>query len=273
VSLPPFGDAALEGIARAIGDPVPGSQVDQMLAACGISIPPAAPSTKWRRLYMALDAEQRRSGSGASVARYIQTAAQPQRWAADRETFDTIRARLNPVLAFDGLTVGTDGSLCRVKAATTHDEAAGTARRLHDELVRRGGHAEVFRYCSRELVAEDCFSAVFEAVKGLGDRVRQMTGLDQDGQDLANTALRVSPKAGSAQPQLALNSLRTVTERNEQNGVLDLMLGVFSAFRNPPAHEPRQRWHVSEADALDLLSTLSLIHRRLDGAVRTPRAS
>jgi len=45
------------------------------------------------------------------------------------------------------------------------------------------------------------------------------------------------------------------------------MKGCFSAFRNPTAHEPRIVWHVSEADTLDLLSTLSLIHRRLDNAV------
>lgn len=271
MSHAPLGDGALEGIAHAIGDPVTGPQVDQMLTACGIPIPSPAPSTKWRRLYAALDAEQRRSGSGASVLRYIQTAAQPQRWAADREKFDTIRAALNRVLAFDGLTVGADGTLARVKAATTHDEAAGIARRLHDELSRRGGHAEVFRYCSRELVADDCFSAVFEAVKGLGDRLRTMTGLDQDGHGLVRAAL--DPVKGETMPLLALNSLRTDTERNEQNGLRDLMLGVFSAFRNPPAHQPRQRWHVSEADALDLLSTLSLIHRRLDRAVRVPRAS
>ena len=45
------------------------------------------------------------------------------------------------------------------------------------------------------------------------------------------------------------------------------MKGIFSAFRNPEAHELKVLWHVSETDALDLLSTLSLIHRRLDGAV------
>ena len=44
------------------------------------------------------------------------------------------------------------------------------------------------------------------------------------------------------------------------------MKGMFSAFRNPEAHEPKMLWHVSEADALDLLSTASLIHRRLDTA-------
>ena len=65
---------------------------------------------------------------------------------------------------------------------------------------------------------------------------------------------------------IAFNSLRSDTERNEQR-LANLMKGIVSAFRNPEAHEPKRFWHVSEADALDVLSTVSVIHRRLDLAV------
>jgi uncharacterized protein (TIGR02391 family) len=54
------------------------------------------------------------------------------------------------------------------------------------------------------------------------------------------------------------------TERSEQQGVMHLIEGLFGAFRNPAAHEPRVQWHLSEDDALDVLGTLSLVHRRLD---------
>jgi hypothetical protein len=36
------------------------------------------------------------------------------------------------------------------------------------------------------------------------------------------------------------------------------------AFRNPTAHEPKIYWPINEQDALDLLSLISLLHRRLD---------
>jgi len=42
------------------------------------------------------------------------------------------------------------------------------------------------------------------------------------------------------------------------------MKGVFGAVRNPQAHTPKLLWHISEDDALDLLGTISLLHRRLD---------
>lgn len=38
-------------------------------------------------------------------------------------------------------------------------------------------------------------------------------------------------------------------------------------MRNPQAHDLRSKWTMTEQDALDVLGTLSLIHRRLDAAV------
>jgi hypothetical protein len=34
-------------------------------------------------------------------------------------------------------------------------------------------------------------------------------------------------------------------------------------FRNTTAHAPKIIWEINENDALDILSTISLIHRRL----------
>jgi len=72
-------------------------------------------------------------------------------------------------------------------------------------------------------------------------------------------------------PFLALNTLQAETERDEQKGLMNLIKGMFGAFRNVTAHAPKIHWAVTEQDALDLLTIASLIHRRLDTAVRTPR--
>jgi hypothetical protein len=40
-------------------------------------------------------------------------------------------------------------------------------------------------------------------------------------------------------------------------------------FRNPVAHDPRLRRTVSDDELLELLTTLSMIHRRLDTATTT----
>jgi uncharacterized protein (TIGR02391 family) len=258
--IPSFSAVAIERIARAIAESGTTDFVYEMLEGAGV--PVVAESAKWRIVKTSLLEEQKRWGNGDGVVRILKSFLSPQRWADNQGGFERMRAHLNLSLAFNGLEMMKDGTCASRAVATTHDEAAAaTSRRLLAELERRAGHAEVFKYCREELVAEDCFNAVFEATKGLAERVRKITGLDLDGHDLVAAALE------GKDPIVKLNSWKSITERNEQRGIANLMKGAFSAFRNPSAHEPKVLWPISEADALDLLSTLSLIHRRLDQAV------
>jgi hypothetical protein len=52
---------------------------------------------------------------------------------------------------------------------------------------------------------------------------------------------------------------------------MNLMKGMFGALRNVTADAPKVSWNVTEQDALDLLTIASMIHRRIDAAIRTPR--
>lgn len=103
-------------------------------------------------------------------------------------------------------------------------------------------------------------------MKSVGDKLRTRTGLTDDGATLVNRAL------GGDAPMLAINARRTRSEQDEQRGFANLVIGTFGMFRNPTAHEARIRWEMSLEDAEDLLSLVSLIHRRLDAAVMPPRA-
>jgi uncharacterized protein (TIGR02391 family) len=125
-------------------------------------------------------------------------------------------------------------------------------------LEQCGAHEQVIAYCRAELLRTDYYEAVFEAIKGLGSRLRSLTGVDADGYALVEQTM-----AGK-DPTLKLNAGATTTDRNEQLGIANLAKGLFSAFRNPAAHEPRRDWSMTEQDALDVLGTLSLVHRRLD---------
>ncbi|MBN8509804.1 MAG: TIGR02391 family protein [Burkholderiales bacterium] len=51
--------------------------------------------------------------------------------------------------------------------------------------------------------------------------------------------------------------------------LINLIKGLLGAFRNTTAHAPKIHWNVSEQDALHILTTVSLVHRRLDAAVCT----
>ena len=131
---------------------------------------------------------------------------------------------------------------------------------MRASLEDRGVHPAVLDGIRDEWLRTDYYDAVFESVKLLGDRLRTMTGLDFDGHQLVDGALARTAPLG------LLNGYATVTEQNEQRGVASLARGLFSAMRNPQAHEPRSKWTMTEQDVLDVLGTLSLIHRRLDAS-------
>jgi len=42
-------------------------------------------------------------------------------------------------------------------------------------------------------------------------------------------------------------------------------------FRNTTAHAPKIIWNIDENDALDILSLISLVHRRLDKSIQARR--
>jgi hypothetical protein len=43
---------------------------------------------------------------------------------------------------------------------------------------------------------------------------------------------------------------------------------MFGAIRNPLAHAPKIDWPMLEQDALDILTLVSFVHRKLDGTVK-----
>ena len=111
---------------------------------------------------------------------------------------------------------------------TSLDEAHQRANKLHFELGKRRVHPQVLRYCNSELLEENYFHAVFEAVKGIADRIREMTLLVQDGSELIDVVFNVDI------PYLALNTLRTDTEKSEQRGFTNLLKGTFGVLEMCP---------------------------------------
>ena len=101
------------------------------------------------------------------------------------------------------------------------------------------------------------------------DKIRKKTGLVSDGAVLVDEVF--SFEKTNPCPYLALNSLRTESEQSEQKGFMNLLKGLYGTFRNPLGHEVKINWNVKEEDALDILSLVSLINRRIDSAVEAKK--
>ncbi len=239
-----------------------GTEIGRLLALSGVSdVDPTA--SKRVRLGNALLERQLRDQASNCVIRFIIDAMAPARYLQDRSRFDALQGDLDEALALVGLRVNDAGKVTRGARAATLDEVARLAGRLSGELNQRGVHPEVVKYCREEVLRQSIFHAVFEATKGLAERLRQLSGSTLDGAELVDACFG----AKTGPPVIRINQFQTLSEESEHKGFATLLKGVFGTFRNPTAHVPRNQWTLSEADALDLFSTLSYLHRRLDGRI------
>lgn len=101
--------------------------------------------------------------------------------------------------------------------------------------------------------------------------IRNLTGLTTDGTELVNGVFGGKPFA--TLPNIQLNDLSTDSKKNIQEGQGHLSRGVVTGFRNPIAHEPIDTnvpSVFSELDCLNVLSLVSYLITRLDGAKINP---
>ncbi len=260
MTIPTFNDT----VVRQIGNVLEGAASHREFTALfnESKIVEQGGTPKWERITLALVARQRQDGCGNNVVAFIQVVMNPVRFVGQTSRFDDLRHRLNVVIAFVAIQLGEDGIVRTTTAAKTLSEAAARAGRLRKLLEQRQVHADVLAFCREELLKDNYFHAVFEATKSVADKIRTKSGLLSDGAELVDDVFSLK------NPVLAINTLRTETEQSEHKGFANLLKGVFGTFRNVTAHAPKIHWTIEEQDALDLLTMVSYLHRRLDRAVK-----
>jgi len=261
----PFSAQDLTSICKILADTMEGltgTEIGYLLLDC--RIPDVSPEiTKWKRLFNAFVEFQNKRQFGNHVVVFINRTMNPVQYTDKPSVFVERRDRLNSVLSFVGLSVGDDGKVRWSKRAHNLDEAMARANRLRAALTTRQVHEDVLSFCKAELLQENYFHAVFEAMKSIAAKIRHISGVDADGAKLVDQVFGF--KEGTF-PILAINPLSTETQKGEQRGFVNLLKGLFGIIRNPLAHDPKIEWDMAEQDALDIFSTLSLIHRKLDKA-------
>jgi hypothetical protein len=91
-------------------------------------------------------------------------------------------------------------------------------------LEQRNVHAEVLKYCQAEFIQENYFHAVLEALKGIAERVRALSGPVSDGAELVNAAFGVKAPILSIKPARdgfgakRTQGIRAVADRSVRDG-------------------------------------------------------
>lgn len=220
-------------------------------------------------LYNCFATEINKSHSLIRIYSFLEKALNPVAFTDEksRDKYNYLLEGTNKVLLLAGLEITKEGKLIEVVRAKTLDEVDRRVNSLQRQLYNRAIHNEVQKYCIKDYLQKDYYDAVFEAAKGLAERVRQITGLTTDGGTLFQTAFSKND------PYLFFNSMQTDSERSEFTGLKELLESIFHLVRNPAAHTPKINWKVDEAKALDILTLISFTHKYLDECHKIPGKS
>lgn len=217
-------------------------------------------------LYNCLVSEINNSHSFIRIYAFLEKALNPVAFTDEknRDKYNYLLEGVNKALLLAGLEITKGGKLIEVIQAKTLDEVDRRVNSLRRQLYNRAIHGEVKKYCIKDYLQKDYYDAVFEAAKGLAERVRQMSGLTTDGGTLFQTAFSKND------PYLFFNSMQTDSEKSEFTGLKELLESIFHLVRNPAAHTPKVNWKVDEAKALDILTLISFAHKYLDECHKIP---
>lgn len=185
----PFSHSELLSLARILANAASHAELGGLFCEAGLNEDgnPRGLS-KYQRIFNAVAERQNRFGTGNYAMRFIQVALAPRRFTGDVEQYESLRSRVNEILAFRGFLIGEDGKYRKAQRAATISEAKERANRLAAELERRNVHPDVLAYCKEEYLQENYFHAVLEATKSLSEKIRQKTGLTGDAGQLAQQA-------------------------------------------------------------------------------------
>jgi uncharacterized protein (TIGR02391 family) len=125
-------------------------------------------------------------------------------------------------------------------------------------------HPEI-RNVVGELFADAHYGqAIFEAYKALNKYVQKKSGMKElDGSSLMSMVF------SRDKPILALNSLKGISDKDEQQGFMLLYMGAMLGIRNPNAHEIIQQSDPHRT--LEYLALASLLMNRVDEARKLKR--
>lgn len=252
--------AQMEQLARTLGEEVTGSKLPLFLGQVYLKDTPEL-STKWKRIYNAFVEYQNEKRCSNQIMHFIKLVIEPANYLGHLDYYKNLLTEISKVLSFIGYEVHEDGKIYPCTKANNLSEAELRAKNLLSSLKQRNGHPSVFYYCRAELLDNNYFHAVFEANKGLFQRIRDLSGLTTDGNMLIEQVF-------SCNPILVINNFQSHSDQDEHKGFGNLLKGICGMFRNPEAHEAKVSWNISEQDALDILSLISYCHRRLDTAQR-----
>ncbi len=149
------------------------------------------------------------------------------------------------------------------KVTRQQEKRQDTAITLFDRMQFHPKVVEASRSCFTTVNYRE---SILNTFISLIDYIKEITGLDLDGDDLMNNVFSFNydkeQRKITKYPKIRINELKNKTDRDEQHGFMFLCKGAAAFIRNPKAHKL-----IAQTDPLHTLEYLafaSLLFRQLD---------
>lgn len=259
VTIPHLHLSALEAIAKIIGDRYTGTAITAFFRKAGFPQIRHDGSTKWKFVACALEQIQNQPYGNANIAKILEALCNPQEFFGNPNAHAEIIDKIDEIVSFYSLIVDcktgklvvSEKARAELRQREPVEAQAFDARNLHPEVIKHGRNL---------FIQGRHFHAVFECCKAFDRYVADKSLVNEHGDRLMGAALSLSGP-------LKLNAQRSQSEINEQEGIMHLCKGLMRAIRNPEAHEPELDWPIDQQDALDILSLISFLYRKVEIAI------
>lgn len=265
-----FNSNTIESISKIIGDELTGSKITDMFSNLNIidmDKKRNLTSTKWKRLNESINFYTDKKYTLIKIIEYVYD---PQNFInLNEQEWNIKRKSINKILIFSGMELNDSGKVIKIDAVDSFSEAKSRLEKLNSKLSDLNIHKEVLKYCIADYLEHDYFGAVFEASKGISQRLRDMSNSNLDGNNLINKCFSKS------NPLILIkeNKLETSNEVNEYRGLVSLLHTIIFLYRNTHAHKTRLFNQDSETDAINALILISNANYLLDNCIYIQKAN
>ncbi|MCD2257402.1 TIGR02391 family protein [Lactobacillus sp. CC-MHH1034] len=261
-------NTVIENISKVLGEYTTGGKITSMFHALKLvdfdeTENRGITTTKWRRLNESITYKCSITKNAKPFFETIEYIMRPQNFLDKPNVWHNGLHDINAQLIFYGYELTDAGKIVHIKSVSSFSDAQNRLKSFSNKLDEINIHPEVKKYCQKEFLEEDYFHAVFEASKGLLQRVRNLSELSEDGQQLIDVALNRN------RPVILIkgNKLETKTELSQYNGLKELLKAIIFLYRNPQAHIPKLYDSTSVDDAVSAFSVISVAQSILDKCI------
>lgn len=176
-----------------------------------------------------------------------------------------ILKKVNEILTLYEYMIYQNGKIKRltIDQLITYQKARRAEAAPASRFEIRKFHQEIGIHGRKPFLKGDYETAIFECCKAFDRYVSQKSKIEASGKSLMGKALSLEKGV------LRINSSLTDTDKDEQEGLMHLCLGLVSAIRNPQGHDPKLNRPATMEDTLDILTLISFLFRQIDKAKYT----